>query len=182
MSIQCKVQWHRNILWSGLYNQNANRKTSKEDKNPKEKRKQSVKLVAGKSRPGSQGREWLLFCETRGCRSTLSTRKINSEIIANKNTTGDQTNNLGDGIYVFPSVVFELGYSEAAGQNTRSNTIACPKRNKGCSTLRWASRHPDWISDPNLSRFWHLLGQGRSEIFSRWAQKEKPCRSIFLAR
>jgi hypothetical protein len=25
-----------------------------------------------------------------------------------------------------------------------------------------------------------LLGQGRSGIFSRWAQKQEPCRSIFL--
>jgi hypothetical protein len=25
-----------------------------------------------------------------------------------------------------------------------------------------------------------LLGQDRSEIFSRWAQKQEPCRSIFL--
>jgi hypothetical protein len=50
----------------------------------------------------------------------------------------------------------------------------------GYSVLGWASQHPDWISDPNLSRFWHLLGEGRSGIFSRWAQKPAPCLSIFL--
>jgi hypothetical protein len=27
-----------------------------------------------------------------------------------------------------------------------------------------------------------LLGQGRSGIFSRWAQKQEPCRSIFPTR
>jgi hypothetical protein len=93
------------------------------------KKEQNIRTEMSREQEPAETRRKRPTTISQNDRMPLQTKPKQNTII-NKGMTRKSTNDCDDGHYLVASAFVGSRYSEAADQNTKSNAIACLKRNK----------------------------------------------------